>query len=98
MLKDKCLPAIANPINQEDIHRFTDLIDENPWLIPATVMLEIIPITVVAHGFWKNRQLKKQLQIERERTKQLQINRFRPSHHDGQPRPLAEHLHGPFHH
>ena len=98
MLKHKCLTAVATPLDQDDVHRLADLIDENPWLIPATVMLEIIPITVVAHGFWKNRQLKKQLQIERERTKQLQINRFRPGHHDGQPRPLTEHLHGPFHH
>jgi len=93
MLKHKCLPA---PLAQEDVHRFADLIDEHPWLIPTTVMLEVIPITVMAHGFWKNRQLKKRLQIERERTKQMQINRFRPGQHDGKPHPLADHHHRPF--
>lgn len=98
MLKHNC-STIATPLDQTDARHLSELIDENPWLIPATVMLEIIPITVIAHGFWKNRQLKKQLQIERERTKQMQINRFRPGHHDGQPRPLADHPHhGPFHH
>lgn len=98
MLKHNC-STVATPPDQTDARHLSELIDENPWLIPATVMLEIIPITVIAHGFWKNRQLKKQLQIERERTKQMQINRFRPGHHDGQPRPLADHPHhGPFHH
>lgn len=66
------------------------LINDNPWLIPATVALEILPATAMIHGFWKNRQLKKQLQIERERTKQLRINQYRP----GVPRPLSQLTHG----
>ncbi len=98
MLKHKCLP-IAAPLDQEDIHRFTDLISDKSWIIPATVLLQVIPVTVAAHGFWKTRQLKTQLRIERERTKQMQIDRFRPGYHAGQPQPLADHPHhGLLHH
>ncbi|AUI70792.1 transposase [Companilactobacillus alimentarius] len=51
------------------------IIENNPWLIPATLAWLMIPTTICIHGFWKNRQLKKQLQIEREKTKQLSANK-----------------------
>ena len=47
------------------------LVQENPWLIPASIALTTIPMAICVHGFWKNRQLSKKLKIEREKTKQL---------------------------
>ncbi|MFC6181143.1 transposase [Lactiplantibacillus daowaiensis] len=49
------------------------LLKDNPWLIPATLSMQVIPVALGVHGFWKNRQLSKQLKIERERTKQLAL-------------------------
>lgn len=60
-----------------------EIIRENPWLIPASVALMAIPMAVSIHGFWKNAQLKKRLKIEREKTKQLQMEqlpKIRPFH------------------
>ncbi|WP_203641522.1 transposase [Levilactobacillus andaensis] len=79
---------------KEQREKFTNLVGDNPWLLPALVSLEIIPATVMIHGFWKNRQLKKQLQIERERTKQLVLEHPLPGRRNGKPTLLA----GPHHH
>jgi len=49
------------------------LIQKNPWLIPATLAWNILPIVVIGHGFWKTQQLRMQLKIEREKTKQLAV-------------------------
>ncbi|KRN02714.1 hypothetical protein FD13_GL001709 [Levilactobacillus senmaizukei DSM 21775 = NBRC 103853] len=88
-------PAAA--ISPEQRARLLTLIEENPWLIPATAALQVIPAAVLIHGYWKNRQLKKQLQIERERTKQLRLQADEPDDFAGHPRPL--HLpHPHFHH
>ena len=50
-----------------------ELLKKNPWLIPATMALSLVPVALGIHGFWKNRQLHNQLKIECERTKQLAI-------------------------
>ncbi|CAJ1230164.1 hypothetical protein [Levilactobacillus zymae] len=55
------------------------LVHDYPWLIPVTVAAGAFPAVVAAHGFWKNRQLKKQLQIEREKTKQLTLQAKAPT-------------------
>lgn len=59
----------------EDFVRYNnesfELLQKNPWLIPATMAWVAIPAVVCMHGFWKNRQLKNQLKIEREKTKQM---------------------------
>ncbi|WP_204120649.1 MULTISPECIES: hypothetical protein [Levilactobacillus] len=74
MLKHKFTMDTMDPAEfKEHRERFSTLVSENPWLIPTVISLEIIPVTTMLHGFWKNRQLKKQLQIEREKTKQLQL-------------------------
>ncbi|KRK95165.1 hypothetical protein FD25_GL001546 [Levilactobacillus acidifarinae DSM 19394] len=54
------------------------LVRDYPWLIPVTVAAGAFPAVVAAHGFWKTRQLKKQLQIEREKTKQLALRSAHP--------------------
>jgi len=79
---------------KEQREKFTTLVGDNPWLLPALVSLEIIPATVMIHGFWKNRQLKKQLQIEKEHTKQLMLEQPLPGRRNGKPTLLA----GPHHH
>lgn len=64
----------------EEIHKYDDesfkVIEKNPWLIPATLAWITIPTAICLHGFWKNRQLKKQLKIEREKTKQLTLTNY----------------------
>lgn len=73
-MKHKFIMDTMDPAEfKEHRERFSTLIETNPWLIPAVISLEIIPATVMLHGFWKNRQLKKQLLIEREHTKQRQL-------------------------
>ncbi|WP_053083545.1 hypothetical protein [Levilactobacillus koreensis] len=74
---------------KEQREKFTNLVGDNPWLLPALVSLEIIPATVMIHGFWKNRQLKKQLQIEKEHTKQLMLEQHLPGQRNGKPTLLA---------
>lgn len=72
----------------EDIEKYNEgkleIIRENPWLIPASIALTAIPLAISIHGFWKNRQLKKELKIEREKTKQLALGKplpkIRPYH------------------
>ncbi|AVK64617.1 transposase [Lactobacillus sp. CBA3606] len=49
------------------------LVTKAPWLIPVTLTIEMLPFAISAHGFWKTRQLSKQLKIEREKTKQLAL-------------------------
>jgi len=51
-----------------------ELLQKNPWLIPATIALTTVPMAIGIHGFWKNRQLSKKLKIEREKTKQIVLN------------------------
>ena len=50
-----------------------EIVKKNPWIVPAVCAWMVIPVVVSAHGFWKDRQLKKQLKIEREKTKQLAL-------------------------
>lgn len=109
MFKDKfAVPQVSAEEMKAHRDRFSALIAEYPWLIPATVSLEIIPVTVMIHGFWKNRQLKKQLLIEREHTKQRQLGGCHHGHGHGghchhgggKPQLLAgpHHGHGHQHH
>lgn len=93
MIKHKFIVDTDPEVLQEHKEYFTKLVSENPWLIPATISLEIIPVSLMIHGFWKNRQLKKQVQIEKERTKQFQLERHSGCRPNGKPRPLATHLH-----
>ncbi len=58
----------ASMPTKEDKEKFFSLISEKPWLIPSTVLLEMIPVSIVAYGFMKNRRLKKRLQIEHQKT------------------------------
>lgn len=63
-------------IHQEikEQHEFqNELLRKNPWLIPSLVGLTVFPMVISIHGFWKNRQLQKQLKIEREKTKQIAL-------------------------
>lgn len=103
MMKRKFTMDTMDPAEfKEHRDRFSALIAKNPWLIPTVISLEIIPVTTMLHGFWKNRQLKKQLQIEREQTKQLQLGggchhgkccgKGGKCHHhpDGKPQMLAD--------
>ncbi|WP_334328313.1 hypothetical protein [Companilactobacillus sp. HBUAS59699] len=64
MLKHHC-PSIPSA---EDKEKFFNLINEKPWLIPSTVLLEMIPVSIVAYGFMKNLRLKKKLKIEHQKT------------------------------
>lgn len=58
------------------------LLQKNPWLIPATISLTVVPMAIAIHGFWKNRQLQKQLKIEREKTKQMALEqKLAPKNH-----------------
>ncbi|MFD1418153.1 hypothetical protein [Companilactobacillus keshanensis] len=54
--------------NAEDKANFFKLIRDEPWLVPTTVFFEMIPVSIMAYGFWKNRKLKTQLKIEHEKT------------------------------
>lgn len=92
MLNRKSLATLMPVPSPEDRGALRELIHDNPWLVPSTMALQVLPLVVIAHGYWKTRQLKTQLQIEREKTKQLRINQYRP----GVPQPLAHHSH--FHH
>ncbi|CAJ1185425.1 hypothetical protein FD33_GL001200 [Companilactobacillus paralimentarius DSM 13238 = JCM 10415] len=62
---------------QEEINHYNEesfqLLHDNPWLIPAILGCMTLPAAVCIHGFWKNQQLKKQLKIEREKTRQLNL-------------------------
>ncbi|KRK79532.1 hypothetical protein [Companilactobacillus nodensis] len=64
MLNHHCAPRAT----EEDKEKFFTLINDKPWLIPSTVLLEIIPVSIIAYGFWKNCRLKKRLQIEHQKT------------------------------
>jgi len=81
--------AIHQAINQHHAE-MNDLIQKNPWLIPATLALNIIPVAISAHGFWQARQLHLKLKIEREKTKQIAVEQVgavkakiktEPAHH-----------------
>lgn len=58
-----------------------EIIRKNPWLIPASIALTTAPLTISVYGFWKNRQLSKQLKIEREKTKQIALNKAPAKNH-----------------
>lgn len=60
---------------KEQREKFTNLVGENPWLLPVLASLQMVPAAIMIHGFWKNRQLKQQLLIEKEHTKQLRMKR-----------------------
>lgn len=55
-------------VTKEDKDRFFNLLHDEPWLIPSTMLLEIVPVSIISYGFWKNRKLKMQLKIEHEKT------------------------------
>jgi hypothetical protein len=55
-----------------------EIISKIPWLIPATVAWMAIPAAICIRGFWKNRQLKNQLKIEREKTKRATLRLSEP--------------------
>jgi len=63
----------------EDMKQYNEekleIIRKNPWLIPASIASTVIPVTVSIHGFWKNRELQKKLKIEREKTKQMALDK-----------------------
>lgn len=63
---------------EESNQQAFEIIHDNPWLIPAVFGTMTIPVAIAVHGFWKNRLVKKQLKIERERTKQLAIKNAEP--------------------
>ena len=50
-----------------------DFVKENPWIVPPVVALTTIPVAIAAVGFFHNRSLKKKLKIEREKTKQMEL-------------------------
>lgn len=68
-------------LTPEDIHQDMkemnetklEIIRKNPWLIPASLCITMMPVVISVHGFWKNRQLSKKLKIEREKTKQMAL-------------------------
>lgn len=74
------------------------LVRENPWLIPAALGVEIIPLSLMILGRTRNQIYRKKLQIEREKTKQLAMklehghcrhghgHHGHPKHKDGQQR------------
>ncbi|AKP02251.1 hypothetical protein [Companilactobacillus pabuli] len=55
-----------------------EIIRKDPWIIPATVAWMAIPAAICIRGFWKNRQLKTQLKIEREKTKRASLRLSEP--------------------
>lgn len=63
-MKHPCMPQVS----EADMDRVLKLVNDKPWLIPSTVFLEMIPVSIVAYGFWKNRRLKTRLKIEHEKT------------------------------
>lgn len=73
----------------------TAIVEVNPWLIPTTVAVATLPVAVWIASRAKTRNLKKQLQIEREKTKQLMLQQGggpHHGHHHGHafPKKLAE--------
>ncbi|WP_203651974.1 hypothetical protein [Secundilactobacillus yichangensis] len=50
-----------------------EFVKENPWLIPAGLAIQMIPLALLIHGHVKTNIYKKKLQIEREKTKQLTL-------------------------
>lgn len=58
-----------------------EIVRKNPWLIPASIALTTVPLTISVYGFWKNRQLSKQLKIEREKTKQMALSKAPAKNH-----------------
>ncbi|ETY75018.1 hypothetical protein [Lactiplantibacillus fabifermentans] len=70
------------------------IVQDHPWMVPATVALHVLPIAIMAHGFWKTRELNKRLKIEQEKTKRLALKQV--EHAEGQPMPHHPHHH--FHH
>lgn len=50
-----------------------EFVKENPWLIPAGLAIQMIPLSLLIYGHVKTNIYKKKLQIEREKTKQLTL-------------------------
>lgn len=50
-----------------------EFVKENPWLIPAGLAIQMIPLSLLIYGHVKTNIYKKKLQIEREKTKQLNL-------------------------
>jgi len=63
----------------EDMKHYNEeklaIIRKNPWLIPVSIAWTVFPVVVSIHGFWKNRELQKKLKIEREKTKQMSLDK-----------------------
>ncbi|ASG79114.1 MULTISPECIES: hypothetical protein [Lactiplantibacillus] len=66
-------PKLIHENLHEHHTQVLQLFKQNPWLIPVTTALHIVPVAIGVHGFWKSRALSKQLKIEREKTKQLAL-------------------------
>ncbi|KIP00664.1 Transposase [Levilactobacillus brevis] len=58
--------------------QFATLVQEHPWLIPATVALEVLPATAMIHGYWKLRQLKNSFKLRRNIRSNASSNALRP--------------------
>lgn len=61
--------------------KHTEIIKDNPWLIPAGLALELIPLALFIHGRAQNGIYRKKLQIEREKTRQLMLQSHGHCHH-----------------
>ncbi|WP_318766970.1 transposase [Lactiplantibacillus carotarum] len=73
--------------------QFLNILEKDPWLIPALTVVHTVPVAIAIHGWCKNRALSKQLKIEREKTKQLALQQVE------KVEAVAEthHCHFPFH-
>lgn len=76
---------LSNFVDQRE-----EFIKDNPWLIPAGIAIQVIPLALLIHGHMKTSIYKKKLQIEREKTKQLALQLQAKGrckhHHHGQPK------------
>lgn len=65
-----------------------EFIKENPWLIPAGLAIQTVPLAMLIYGHVKKNIYKKKLQIEREKTKQLELQ-----YQNGHPHGYGHHRH-----
>ncbi|APX72421.1 hypothetical protein M5C72_04655 [Companilactobacillus allii] len=65
----------APKVTEADKDRLVKLINDKPWIVPSTMLLEIIPVSIVAYGFFRNCRLRTKLKIEREKTMQAYMKR-----------------------
>ena len=70
-----------------------EFVKENPWLIPAGLAIQMIPLALLIRGRVKTNIYKKKLQIEREKTKQLAMQ-LQNEHPHGHGRHHSKHRGG----